>query len=183
MRESQRNQAIRACEASFNTAIMSCPAWQGTVLAGSIVPDANTATSVSVGLGGRQTVNIAPAVGGVSNVVQRLESRRRSEQHRHQRAHDRQPGHQHEPVDYPGQPQCPRVLGPRANVILANPNGVTVDGGSFTNTGHVVPSTGKVSFSDLTIATGVMQRSRNHSVGRGYRRTMHGDRCRADDDA
>lgn len=108
MRESQRNQAIRACEASFNTAIMSCPAWQGTVLAGSIVPDGNTATSASVGLGGRQTVNIAPAVGGVSNVVQRLESRRRSEQHRHQRAHDRQPGHQHEPVDYPGQPQCPR---------------------------------------------------------------------------
>ncbi|KVU50757.1 hypothetical protein WK69_08165 [Burkholderia ubonensis] len=68
-------------------------------------------------------------------------------------------------------------------MILANPNGVTVDGGSFTNTGHVVLSTVKVSFSDLTIATGVMQRSRNHSVGRGYRRTMHGDRFRADDDA
>ncbi|MFP3615031.1 filamentous hemagglutinin N-terminal domain-containing protein, partial [Paraburkholderia sp. SIMBA_050] len=51
------------------------------------------------------------------------------------------------------------VLGPRANVILANPNGITVDGGSFVNAGHVVLSTGQVSFSDLTLAPGVIQRN------------------------
>jgi filamentous hemagglutinin family protein len=42
------------------------------------------------------------------------------------------------------------VLGPRANIILANPFGVTIDGGSFVNTGHVVLSTGQVSFADTT---------------------------------
>ncbi|MFL9998598.1 two-partner secretion domain-containing protein, partial [Paraburkholderia sediminicola] len=51
------------------------------------------------------------------------------------------------------------VLGPRANVILANPNGITVDGGSFVNAGHVVLSTGQVSFSDLAVAPGVTQRN------------------------
>jgi len=39
-----------------------------------------------------------------------------------------------------------RVLGPRAHVILSNPNGITVDGGSFVNTGGLVLSTGQVSF-------------------------------------
>lgn len=33
------------------------------------------------------------------------------------------------------------VLGSRANVVLANPNGITIDGGSFVNTGHVALST------------------------------------------
>ncbi|HRK18434.1 MAG TPA: filamentous hemagglutinin N-terminal domain-containing protein [Hyphomicrobiaceae bacterium] len=36
------------------------------------------------------------------------------------------------------------VSGPRANVIVANPNGITVDGGSFVNTGGVGLITGKV---------------------------------------
>src|ERR1043166_8068424 len=40
------------------------------------------------------------------------------------------------------------VTGPPAHVILANPNGVTVDGGSFVNTSRVVISTGVVSFVD-----------------------------------
>ncbi|MGN4039412.1 two-partner secretion domain-containing protein, partial [Burkholderia gladioli] len=58
-------------------------------------------------------------------------------------------------------------LGPRANVILANPNGVTVDGGSFTNTGHVVLSTGQVGFTDLTLAPGVVQRNVVLTTNRG----------------
>ena len=36
------------------------------------------------------------------------------------------------------------VIGPRANVILANPNGITVNGGSFTNVGHMALATGLV---------------------------------------
>ncbi|MCS6520869.1 filamentous hemagglutinin N-terminal domain-containing protein, partial [Burkholderia thailandensis] len=58
-------------------------------------------------------------------------------------------------------------LGPRANVILANPNGVTVDGGSFTNMGHVVLSTDQVAFSDITLAPGVMQRNVVLTTDRG----------------
>jgi hypothetical protein len=50
------------------------------------------------------------------------------------------------------------VLGQNANVVLANPNGITVDGGSFVNSGHVVLSTGQVSFNDLTIAPDQIQR-------------------------
>jgi hypothetical protein len=52
-------------------------------------------------------------------------------------------------------------------VILANPNGVTVDGGSFTNTGHVVLSTGQVGFTDLTLAPGVIQRNVVLTTDRG----------------
>lgn len=36
------------------------------------------------------------------------------------------------------------VLGSRAHLILANPNGITVDGGSFINTGGVVLGTGTI---------------------------------------
>jgi hypothetical protein len=40
------------------------------------------------------------------------------------------------------------VLASRTNVILANPNGITVDGGSFVKAGHGVLSTGQMSFDD-----------------------------------
>jgi filamentous hemagglutinin family protein len=40
------------------------------------------------------------------------------------------------------------VLGSRAHVVLANPNGITVDGGLFINTGGVALSTGVVRFDD-----------------------------------
>jgi filamentous hemagglutinin family protein len=40
------------------------------------------------------------------------------------------------------------VLGSRAHVVLANPNGITVDGGRFVNTGGVALSAGSVRFDD-----------------------------------
>ncbi len=51
------------------------------------------------------------------------------------------------------------VSGPRASVIVANPNGITVNGGSFINTGNVALSTGRVQFNDFNIAPGVPQRN------------------------
>lgn len=33
------------------------------------------------------------------------------------------------------------VAGPRANVVLANPNGIVINGGSFVNPGHVALAT------------------------------------------
>ena len=59
------------------------------------------------------------------------------------------------------------VAGPRANVVLANPNGITVNGGTFVNTGHVALSTGQVSFSDVLVAPGVYQRNVVLDTGRG----------------
>ncbi|AJY23724.1 hypothetical protein CH72_5482 [Burkholderia ambifaria AMMD] len=128
--------------------------------AAGIVPDGGTPTSVSNAPNGRQLVNLAPAVAGVSNntyssfnvttagatlnnaginartIVNQVTSTNRSL--------------------IEGEIA---VAGPRANVVLANPNGITVNGGSFVNTGHVALSTGNVTFNDLQIAPGVIQRN------------------------
>ena len=44
------------------------------------------------------------------------------------------------------------VLGSRAHVILANPNGITIDGGSFVNTGGVVLGAGTITLQTRTPA-------------------------------
>ncbi|WP_246248880.1 filamentous hemagglutinin N-terminal domain-containing protein [Chelativorans alearense] len=49
------------------------------------------------------------------------------------------------------------VLGARAHVILANPNGISVDGASFKNTGGVVLSTGRPSIVTRPTAPGFTQ--------------------------
>lgn len=48
--------------------------------------------------------------------------------------------------------------GPRANLILANQNGIQVNGGSFVNFGSVALTTGKVTLRDETLAPGLVQR-------------------------
>ena len=47
------------------------------------------------------------------------------------------------------------VLGPSAHVIIANPNGITVNGGQFINTGNVALTTGSMSYdtSGLPVST------------------------------
>ncbi|WP_240532610.1 filamentous hemagglutinin N-terminal domain-containing protein [Agrobacterium albertimagni] len=49
------------------------------------------------------------------------------------------------------------VLGARAHVIIANPNGIAVDGASFRNTGGVVLSTGTASVVSRQITSGSFQ--------------------------
>lgn len=49
------------------------------------------------------------------------------------------------------------VLGQRAHVILANPNGIVIDGGRFVNTGRVALTTGTLSTHPQQIAPGVFQ--------------------------
>ena len=51
------------------------------------------------------------------------------------------------------------VLGNQAHVILANPNGITVDGGSFVNTGNVALTTGTISYKDTAITPITTQRN------------------------
>ncbi|NTX25759.1 filamentous hemagglutinin N-terminal domain-containing protein [Burkholderia pyrrocinia] len=147
---------------------MSYPAWQDVVLAGTIVPDGSTATSVSAGVGGRLTVNIAPSVGGVSNNTYSSFNVSKAGADLNNVGINARTIINQVTSTNPSLIQGNiNVLGPRANVILANPNGVTVDGGSFTNTGHVVLSTGQVSFADVTLAPGTVQRNVVLNTDRG----------------
>lgn len=59
------------------------------------------------------------------------------------------------------------VLGQRAHVILANPNGITVDGGRFINTGGVSLSTGDLSFISRLVAPSVTQDNAFIEVNQG----------------
>ena len=133
-----------------------------------IVPDGGTATTVSTGVGGRQTVNIAPAIGGVSNnTYSSFNVSKAGADLNNVGVNARTVVNQVTSTNLSLIQGNVNVLGPRANVILANPNGVTVDGGSFPNTGHVVLSTGQVGFTDLTLAPGVVQRNIVLTTDRG----------------
>lgn len=59
------------------------------------------------------------------------------------------------------------VLGARAHVIIANPNGINVDGARFTNTGGVVLSTGTPSIVSREIAPGFNQENARLDVHGG----------------
>ncbi|MPV64318.1 filamentous hemagglutinin N-terminal domain-containing protein [Burkholderia sp. BE17] len=146
-------------------------AWAGvscSALAAGITPDGGTATSVISGASGRQTVNIAPAIGGVSNNTYSSFNVSKAGADLNNIGINARTIVNQVTSTNPSLIQGNiNVLGPRANVILANPNGVTVDGGSFTNTGHVVLSTGQVSFNDVTIAPGVTQRNVMLTTNRG----------------
>ena len=129
------------------------------VWAQAVVPDGSTATSASTAASGRITVDIAPkntsgtslnrytnfnvpttgvdlnnATVGARTIINEVTSTN--------------------PSLLQGQLQ---VLGPRAHVIVANPNGITVDGGSFVNTGGVALSTGTISFVNRASAPGQSQ--------------------------
>nr|WP_319000389.1 filamentous hemagglutinin N-terminal domain-containing protein [Burkholderia sp. AU33545] len=133
-----------------------------------MVPDGGSSTSVSTGAGGRQTVNIAPSVGGVSNnTYSSFNVSKAGADLNNVGINARTIVNQVTSTNPSLIQGNINVLGPRANVILANPNGITIDGGSFTNTGHVVLSTGQVSFSDLTLAPGVVQRNVVLTTDRG----------------
>ncbi|WP_176300256.1 filamentous hemagglutinin N-terminal domain-containing protein [Burkholderia vietnamiensis] len=139
-----------------------------SALAAGIVPDGGTVTSVSNGVTGRQTVNIAPAIGGVSNnTYSSFNVPKAGADLNNVGINARTIVNQVTSTNPSLIQGNINVLGPRANVILANPNGVTVDGGSFTNTGHVVLSTGQVGFTDLTLAPGVIQRNVVLTTDRG----------------
>jgi filamentous hemagglutinin family protein len=128
--------------------------------AAGIVADGGTATGVSTAANGHQTVAIAPAVGGVSNNTYRSFNVSTAGADLNTTGINARTIVNQVTSTNPSLIQgAVNVLGPRANVILANPNGITVDGGSFVNAGHVVLSTGQVSFSDITLAPGQIQRN------------------------
>ncbi|WP_311734734.1 MULTISPECIES: filamentous hemagglutinin N-terminal domain-containing protein [unclassified Paraburkholderia] len=125
-----------------------------------MVPDGGTTTGVSTAANGHQTVAIAPAVGGVSNNTYRSFNVSAAGADLNNAGVNARTIVNQVTSTNPSVIQgAINVLGPRANVILANPNGITVDGGSFVNAGHVVLSTGQVSFSDILLAPGDTQRN------------------------
>ncbi|KVU12424.1 filamentous hemagglutinin [Burkholderia ubonensis] len=159
-----RRNSIRRAGAGGLRVMFFCLAAAGTLprcaLAAGIVPDGGTATSVSLAPDGRQLVNLAPAVAGVSsNSYSSFNVTAAGATLNNTGINARTIVNQvtsTNPSLIQGQID---VAGPRANVVLANPNGITVNGGSFVNTGHVALSTGNVSFNDVQIAPGVIQRN------------------------
>ncbi len=140
----------------------------GAAYAAGVVPDGGTATAVSIGAGGRQMINIAPAVGSVSNnTYSSFNVSKAGADLNNIGINARTIVNQVTSTNPTLIQGNINVLGPRANVILANPNGVTVDGGSFTNTGHVVLSTGQVSFNDITTTLNEIQRDITLTTNRG----------------
>jgi len=140
--------------------LLSAMAATQTVSAAGIVADGSTATSVSVNPAGHQTVSLAPTVGGVSNNSYSSFNVTKAGVDLNNNGINASTIVNQVSSTNPSLIQgAITVLGPRANVILANPNGITVDGGSFVNTGHAVLSTGQVSFIDLTPTQGTIQRN------------------------
>ncbi len=134
-----------------------------------VVPSGGTATTVSVDANGRQVVGIAPALSGrLSNntynsfsvpsvgialdnrvvgagtIVNEVVSAERSV------------------IQGPLE-----VLGTRAHVILANPNGITVDGGSFINTGGVALGAGEITLDVETLVAGLTRHNARLVVSGG----------------
>ncbi|WP_120298367.1 filamentous hemagglutinin N-terminal domain-containing protein [Paraburkholderia sp. BL23I1N1] len=136
--------------------------------AAGIVSDGGTATTVTTSAAGRQTVNLAPTIGGVSNNTYTSFNVSKAGADLNNVGINARTIVNQVTSTNPSLIQGDiNVLGPRANVILANPNGITIDGGSFINAGHVVLSTGQVSFNDLVPAPGVTQRNVVLTTSRG----------------
>lgn len=136
--------------------------------AGGIVADGGTVTSIVTAANGRQTVNIAPAVSGVSqNTYTQFNVGTAGATLNNVGINARTIVNQVTSTNPSLIAGELAVAGPRANVVLANPNGITVNGGSFVNTGHLALSTGQVGSTDVQIAPGIFQRNVNLATSGG----------------
>jgi filamentous hemagglutinin family protein len=123
-----------------------------------VLPDGGSQTTATIGASGKVTIGIAPPVAGVShNTFTRFDVGRAGAEFANAGARvivgevtGTQPSLLEGPI---------AVSGARANLILANPNGISINGASFQNVGSVALSTGRVSFRDFAPAPGLAQRN------------------------
>lgn len=127
--------------------------------AAGVVADGSTPTTVTTGAGGHITVGVAAAMGGVStNNYREFNVPRAGVDLDNSSARARTILNQVTGTN-PSLLEGPlSVLGPRANVVIANPNGISVDGMVVRNVGNLALTTGQVSFNDFT-ANGQLQRN------------------------
>jgi filamentous hemagglutinin family protein len=121
-----------------------------TAVVAQVVPDKKTATTVTKAPSGRVTVGIAGAnASGISHNTYTEFSASKAGVALNNRGIDATTivnevtSTKHSFINGPVE-----VLGSRAHVVLANPNGITVDGGRFINTGGVALSAGRIRFDD-----------------------------------
>lgn len=137
-------------------------------LAAGVVPDGGTATTATTGANGRITVGIANPVGGVSvNTYREFNVHRAGVDLDNNAAHARTILNQVTSTN-PSLLEGPlSVLGARANVVISNPNGLSVNGLVVQNVGNLALTTGQVSFNDFTTANGQLQRNLVLSTSQG----------------
>lgn len=145
----------------FRTLALSLLAvlWGETSVAGGIVADGSTATTVNVRSDGSVQVGIAaPNGSGVSlNRYERFSVTSAGAEFNNRSARARTIVTEvtgKEPTAIAGPVT---VAGQRAHLLFANPNGISVDGGAFVNTGQVVLGAGTVSNRSREIAPGIWQ--------------------------
>lgn len=142
-----------------STALAGC--LMAEILLAQVVPDGNTNTTVNLGRNGDVTIGIAGAGrDGVSlnrydqfNVPKpgvRLDNRREAARTIVNEVTGTTRSEMKGPLE---------VMGQRAHVIVANPNGIVLDGARFVNTGRVGLATGRITLEDRQIAPGVFQKN------------------------
>lgn len=139
-----------------------------------ITPDGSTATTVITNAAGQQIVNIAPtasvgtAIDSISlNKYSRFDVPQAGIFLNNNAANARTIINEVTSAQRSLIEGAITVLGARANVILANPNGITVNGGQFINVGHVTLTTGTSSFPTQPIAPGINRTNIAYSVNGG----------------
>ncbi|TCW85643.1 filamentous hemagglutinin [Burkholderia sp. SRS-46] len=156
-RDSIRRAGTRGLRAIF-FCLAAAAAPPRAASAAGIVPDGGTSTHVSIGPNGRQLVDLAPAVGGVSsNTYSSFNVTTAGATLNNVGINARTIVNQVTSTNPSLIEGRIDVAGSRANVILANPNGITVNGGSFVNTGRVALTTGNVSFDDRRSGTEIQR--------------------------
>ncbi|PZX25381.1 filamentous hemagglutinin family protein [Cupriavidus phytorum] len=139
-----------------------------TALAAGVVPDGGTSTTATTGANGRITVGIANPIGGVSsNTYREFNVPRAGVDLDNNAARARTILNQVTSTN-PSLLEGPlSVRGARANVVISNPNGVSVNGLVVQNVGNLALTTGQVSFNDFTTANGQLQRNLVLSTSQG----------------
>jgi filamentous hemagglutinin family protein len=128
-------------------------------LAAQVVPDGSTATSVTVGADGAVTVAIAPSSSnGVSlNRYDDFNVGPDGVVLDNQVVAARTIVNEVTGTNETTLAGALEVRGQTAHVIVANPNGIVIDGGRFINTGRVALTTGAISQTSRQISPGVFQ--------------------------